>query len=542
MPNVQPNVQPKGYKRSYFNNLGLLPKVVIGFALMVLVQATISLLFLMKHWGAAAAARDPNISREQLAALFVGAGSVELWATPVLCLVSFCFAFYIVQSTLRPVRALTLALEKLGDADTRFVVRRENGPDALGRMWSAVYKVRERTEAAFAREQMIEQFPVPVMVADPHDEFKVSYVNKAATTSLGQFEAALPYKSDDMLGKSIDAFHQNPDHIRRLLADPARLPWSAKVTLNSTEHLDLRVSALFDTQENYVGAMLVWRNITNQVRSTQIFEQNVEKTIGELGSASQSMRAELQQVSRIVDKIQHKLSEGSSATGQATASVQTVAQSADELSELVGSISQRVAAANAHATTTNEQVAEVVKMSHRLNADSDEINHVVETIASIAHQTNLLALNAAIEAARAGDVGKGFAVVAQEVKSLAQQTADATEAVSEQIGKLQGQIRGVSEGISSVSGVMNDMGQLFEGIAEATQEQKTATAAISNHARQAAVGTDIVAKTISSVAEFSTNNLDATKVLALAADRVVEANDNLSAQSKEVVKALQAKE
>lgn len=537
-----PNVQPKRYKRSFFNNLGLLPKVVIGFAVMVMVQAVISLLFLMKHWEAAAAARDPNISRDQLAALFIGASSIELWATPVLCLLSFCFAFYIVRSTLTPVRALTLALEKLGDANTGFVVRRENGADALGRMWSAVYKVRERTEAAFAREQMIEQFPVPVMVADPHDEFKVRYSNVAARTALGHFEDILPYKADDMIGKSIDAFHQNPEHIRRLLADPSRLPWSAKVTLNGTEHLDLRVSALYDTQEKYVGAMLVWRNISNQVRSTQIFEQNVEKTIGELGSASQSMRSELEQVSRIVDKIQSKLTEGSSATGQATASVHTVATSAEELSELVGSISKRVAAANAHASTTNDRVNAVVKMSHRLNTDSDEINHVVETIASIAHQTNLLALNAAIEAARAGDVGKGFAVVAQEVKSLAQQTADATEAVSHQINKLQSQIRDVSEGISSVSGVMADMGQLFEGITDATQEQKNATAAISNHARQAALGTDIVAKTIEAVAEFSHDNLDATRVLTRAADRVVEANDNLSEQSKEVVKALQAKE
>ena len=144
--------------------------------------------------------------------------------------------------------------------------------------------------------------------------------------------------------------------------------------------------------------------------------------------------------------------------------------------------------------------------------------------------------------ARAGEVGRGFAVVAQEVKNLANQTAKATEEVSSQIGALQSQIKVVTDGIASVSTVMVELSKLFASIAQATEEQQSATNEISINAQQAALGADTAARTIGAVEEFSSTNLAATKVLSSAADRVVEANDNLSEQSKQIVQALQKKD
>ncbi|RAI04240.1 hypothetical protein DLJ53_07290 [Acuticoccus sediminis] len=528
--------------RRFLNNLALLPKVVLGFSVVVATHAALSLTYYFMSADVGAAISDPGTSRAALAAMVEGQGATILWAA--LGLIALCVATTVVilRGTIVPMRALTLAMEKVSNADTNFVVRAENGTDAVGRMWEALGKVRQRTEVAFAREQMIEQFPVPVLVADPQNGFRINFCNTAARTALVAMSEELPCRPDDIVGQSMDIFHKQPGAIQNLLSDPRRLPWTANVNFNGREHLDLRLTALHDTNGAYVGAMLVWRNITSQVRSTKIFEENVAKTIAELGSASASMTDQLGAVTGLVAQIQRKVTEGSSATSDATSSVQSVAQAAGDLGVLVGSIGQRVAAANQHVTNTNAKVANAVELSHRLCSDSEQINDVVETIAGIAHQTNLLALNATIEAARAGEIGKGFAVVAQEVKNLAMQTAKATDEVSHQIGTLQAQIRSVADGISSVSTVMEELGKLFASIGEATEEQKSATAAISANAQQAARGADTAARTILAIEEFSANNLAATEVLSSAAARVVEANDNLSAQSKEVVKALQAKE
>ncbi|ORE94559.1 methyl-accepting chemotaxis protein [Acuticoccus yangtzensis] len=529
-------------KRGFLNNLALMPKVLIGFGFVIAAQAAFSIYFYFMEASFALKISTETLSREELSALIAQEMNALLIAIPLVAALCLGVAAYVLRGTLVPLQALAMALEKLGDADTHFVVRQNNGKDAMGRMWTAVGKVRARTEHAFSREQMIEQFPVPVMVADPNNEFRINYVNRAACNALEAISGDLPCRPDEIVGKSVDLFHKHPTMQHKILGDPNRLPWNAQVSLNGREHLDLRVSPLFDTNRNYIGAMLVWRNITFQVKSTKMFEENVEKTIGELGAASSSMQTELASVQTLVAKMREKLAEGTTATGDATASVQTVARAADDLSALVTSISSRVIDANAQATNTNQKVSHVVEMSHRLAADSEAINEVVETIASIANQTNLLALNATIEAARAGEVGKGFAVVAQEVKNLAMQTAKATDEVSQQIGKLQGQVRNVADGISSVSTVMEEMGGLFASIVDSTEEQKAATSAISANAQQAARGADTAARTISAVEAFSADNLEATAVLSSAARRVVEANDNLSVQSKEVVKALQAKD
>ena len=137
------------------------------------------------------------------------------------------------------------------------------------------------------------------------------------------------------------------------------------------------------------------------------------------------------------------------------------------------------------AETTNEQIAGLAEAAQK-------IGDVVKLIRDIAGQTNLLALNATIEAARAGEAGRGFAVVASEVKSLAVQTAKATEEIAAQILAVQGSTTGAVEAIRSIAGRMQEISSYTSAVAASVEQQNAATGEISQNVAGAAQGTGTV--------------------------------------------------
>ncbi len=259
-------------------------------------------------------------------------------------------------------------------------------------------------------------------------------------------------------------------------------------------------------------------------RTADAFEAKVGGLVANLSSDANKMKLTAQSMSEIAAKTNQQAKSVASAAREASSAVNTVAAAAEQLTASIQEISRQVAQSVQITGKAVEDARRTNMIVRALAEGAQKIGDVVQLITAIASQTNLLALNATIEAARAGDAGKGFAVVANEVKSLAGQTATATEEIGAQVSQIQEATEKAVQAIKSIDTTINEVSAIASNIASAVEEQGAATAEITRNVQQTATSTEEVTTTISVVR-------DAANDAGAAAEQVLNAASNLSQQA-----------
>jgi methyl-accepting chemotaxis protein len=236
--------------------------------------------------------------------------------------------------------------------------------------------------------------------------------------------------------------------------------------------------------------------VDQQCRS---FDGQAGASLAAVGQATARLMAASEAMIAAAERSAAETGTVASAAQEASAGVNTVAAAAEELSSSIAEISRQMTQSTAISNDAMDKAGRTDTTIAGLATASQKIGEIVTLISNIASQTNLLALNATIEAARAGEAGKGFAVVASEVKSLANQTAQATQDITQQIAQIQGMTHDAVEGVRGISAVIREMGGITAGIAAAVEEQGAATSEIARNVQEVAMAANQISASITDV-------------------------------------------
>ena len=316
------------------------------------------------------------------------------------------------------------------------------------------------------------------------------------------------------------------------------------LTKHATDKISSRIDKLTDGRVIKVtrdpmpngGWVAIHEDVTDQDQRIVVdsaissFRERVEEVLGTVASNTNTMKSTATVLFGASDQTKQRAEEALHGSNEASGNVAMVASSAEQLSGSIEEISQHlsqtldiVSNAVAEAEATNVKYAGLVQAA-------DKIGDVVKLIRNVAGQTNLLALNATIEAARAGEAGRGFSVVASEVKSLAVQTAKATEEIARHIAAVQGSTHGTIGVLRTILERMREINTRTSGASASVVEQSKATVEITENSAKAARGTSAVVSALGEVTDAATGTRTAAETVLAASNSVDASISNLRAE------------
>ena len=270
------------------------------------------------------------------------------------------------------------------------------------------------------------------------------------------------------------------------------------------------------------------------------FEAAAGSVIDAVSSASEELTASAHSLSDTAHETRELSASAATASNEASANVQLVAAATEQMIASAAETGRQVEESAGIARHAVHQAKQTDDRMARLASAADRIGNVVQLIATIAQQTNLLALNATIEAARAGQAGAGFAVVAQEVKTLAKQTADATDEIRGQIAGIQTATRESVGAISEIVDIIGRISQIASTVATAIEQQGSATRSIAQNVQGASERTSQVAISIGEVANGASRTGSASSQLLQSATLLADGNNRLKQELDKFLATIRA--
>lgn len=341
-------------------------------------------------------------------------------------------------------------------------------------------------------KQMVDLAPINMMFANP--EGKMLYMNQSSANTLKTIEEHLPDKVENLVGRSVDWFHKNPERVKKIFSDPKNLPHKAVIVVGG-EKLDLLVSPIVDRSGHYIGPMVSWEIVTTKLKLIN----DLTEASQQLSAASEELLAVAESMSASAEETSAQSNTASAASEEVSAGIQTVSTNMEEMTASIREITKNTNDSSHKSNEAMGMATDANNVIQALGESSLDIGNVIKVITSIAQQTNLLALNATIEAARAGEAGKGFAVVANEVKELAKQTATATEDISRKIEAIQHDSQSAVSSIGAVSEVISQLNSIASNIATAVEEQAATTGEVARVVTESSQGVMQITENIQQV-------------------------------------------